>query len=450
MADLIDRARRWSHNNRQGLSASAKSMSWLSGDTLASTLVGAVVSVIVARTLGASAVGTWGYVFAIYSICLLLTTLGMDQIMLLDLVAAREPRSTIVATALMLRLAASLLVAAIMIGTTFAFAAGNSEQDQLLRMLGISLLAMSFDVIGNSFRAQRRFDRVVIPSVVSILVGGAAKAFLVIRQHSILPLGYLTVAQSALMQGLILLSATRSGVGIAWRGFSLAYARELLRISLPLMISGIAVFVYLRANIFFLNEFDSKTDVGLYNAAAAVSGIAYFLPTIMVTALTPSLYRLHTADPPRFIRSLQHLSSFLTVALATIAVVVMLLSNRIITLLYGPSFAPAAAVLSIHVWTLIPVAYGLTSSVWLAANKRTGALMTRTVCGGVANLALNVLLIPRWGIVGAAIATLISMLIASMLMLVFLGPLGRQIFAFQMRSLFLVDLLATLAPRRAG
>lgn len=440
--------KKWTAINRYGIAAAVKSISWLSADNIATTLTAAIVSVVVARTLGPAAIGTWGYVFAIYSVSLLITTLGVDQIVVIDLIAKREQRGTIMSTALALRLIAATAAAAALIFASLEISSQTPEQNQLIRVLALSVIAMSFDVVGNWFRSQLRFDRIVIPSIVATAIGGAAKIFLVIHEHSILPLGYLTLGQSVLMQSMIVSSALRGGIGDIVSGFSARYARQLLRTSVPLMISGIAVFVYMRANVFFLNEYGGKADVGLYNAAAAISGVAYFLPTVIVTALTPSFYRLYFSDQAQFEHRFRQITNLSTLGLSLIALAVMLLSYRIILLLYGPAFLPAAAVLSLHVWTLVPVAFGLTSSVWLAAEKRTAALMTRTVCGGVVNVVLNVLLIPRMGIIGAAIATLVAMFTASMFMLLVFGKTARRIFIIQLRSMLLLDIFAMLFASR--
>ena len=441
----------WAIVNRLGIATAVKNISWLTAENLSITLIAAIVSIVVARTVGPSAAGTWGYVFAIYSVSLLVTTLGTDQILTIDLVATREKRETIIATAFALRMTASILVALALIAASFAIGAETPEQNQLIRVLALSLIAMSFDVVGIWFRAHLRFDRVVLPNILAAALGGAAKIYLVIREHSIMPLGYVTVGQSVLMQGMIMWSAYRSGLGISRRLFSARYGWDLLRSSVPLLISGLAVFVYLRANVFFINEFESKVEVGFYNAAAAISGIAYFIPTVLVSALTPSLYRLYHADEARFERSFRHMTTFMTLSLSMIAIVVTLLSRRIVALLYGAAFLPAAPVLALHVWTLIAVAYGLTSSVWLAAERRTTVLMLRTVGGGLVNVVLNLLLIPRMGITGAAIATLVAMLLASIFILPFFGKTGRRIFVIQLRSLLLIEFVAMLfASRHRG
>jgi PST family polysaccharide transporter len=245
-----------------------------------------------------------------------------------------------------------------------------------------------------------------------------------------------------------MISAMRGRVGDVLTGFSIAYAKDLLRSSLPLMISSIAVFVYLRANVFFLNEYESREDVGIYLAAAALSGSAYLMPSVLVSALAPGLYRLYHEGREQFESRLALLTNILTISIYAVALSVTVLSHKIISALYGEKFLQATSVLALHVWTLIPVAYGLTSSVWLTAEKRTSLLMSRTICGGIVNVALNIVLIPRFGIIGAAIATLAAMFTASTFMLFVFGETGRRILAMQIRSLLLIDSVAAVFGRR--
>ncbi len=444
----IDRLRKWASVNRLGIATNLKNMSWLGADSFAITATAAIVGIVVARSLGPTAAGTWGYAYAIYSVALLVAALGTDQIVIVDLVSKPGERQTVLATAVIVRLVASGVLASALILISIAHWEQWHDQAELLCLLALSLTVMSFDVVGNWFRAERKFNRIVVPSIVSTLIGGGAKIFFVVDRRSVIPLGVLTVAQCALLQGMIVISAIRDRSGNVLTGFSLRYAKQLLRNSLPLMVSSIAVFVYLRANIFFLNEYESKDEVGIYLAAAALSGSAYILPSVVVSALAPGLYRQYNENRRNFESRFAFLTSVLTISIYVAAIFVSLLSHKIIEVLYGPKFLRAAPVLALHVWTLIPVAYGLTSSVWLAAEKRTSLLMSRTICGGIVNVALNLLLIPRYGIIGAAIATLVAMWTASTLMLIVFGKTGRQILAIQLRSLLMIDLLVAVLWRR--
>jgi polysaccharide transporter, PST family len=448
LLDAVNRFKNWSQLNRGGIVTAVRNISWLSADNFVNIAVSAAVSVVVARTLGPEAIGTWGYVFAIYSVALILISLGTDQILLVDLVNANQPRGTIMTTALLLRLGTALLVSIALVAASLLSRDSAPHENALMRLLSLALIVMAFDVNGNSFRSQRRFDLVAIPSMLATVVGGVIKIWLVVRTGSILPLGAITVIQSVLLQGFLGFNAYRNSPQSVFGRFSARYARELTRTSLPLMLSSLAVFVYLRANIFFVNAYGGKVNVGLYNAAAAISGLAYFVPMVIVTTFTPALYRRYNDDRASFEQVFAHLTNLLTVGLFCISCVVTLFADRIIVLLYGPSFRPAAAVLALNVWTLIPVAFGLTSSVWLGAGKRTGVLLSRTLCGCAVNLALNMVLVPRFGILGAAVATLAAMFVASTLTLLFYGPEARQIFRVQVRALLLVDLAATVFGTR--
>jgi O-antigen/teichoic acid export membrane protein len=354
-------------------------------------------------------------------------------------------------TALLLRLGTGLLLSIALIAASLLSRDSDPHENALMRILSLALIVMAFDVNGNAFRSQQRFDLVAIPSMVSTVAGGAIKIWLVVRSGSILPLGAITVIQSVLLQVILGFNAYRNGSHAIFGRFSAHYARELIRTSLPLMFSSLAVFIYLRANIFFVNAYGGKVDVGLYNAASAISGLAYFVPMVIVTTLTPALYRRYNDDRPSFERVFAHLTNILTVGLVCISCVVTVFADRIIVLLYGPSFQPAAGVLALNVWTLIPVAFGLTSSVWLGAGKRTSVLLSRTLCGCAVNLTLNMLLVPKFGILGAALATLVAMFVASTLTLLFYGPEARQIVRVQMRALLLIDLASALcSPRRSA
>jgi PST family polysaccharide transporter len=444
----VDRLRKWALVNRLGIAKNLRNISWLGADSFATTATAAIVGIAVARSLGPSAAGTWGYAYAIYSVSLLVAALGTDQIIVVDLVSKPGEWRTVLATAVILRLGASVVLSLALILYSIGNWTESPDEAELLCMLALALIVMSLDAVGNLFRAEGRFNRIVVPSIVSTLIGGAAKIFFVIDRRSVIPLGLLTIVQCALLQTMILLSAFRGRIADVMTGFSFHYARDLLRSSVPLMISSIAVFIYMRANIFFLNEYENKADVGIYLAATSICGTAYLLPSVLVSALAPGLYRLFQEDRSRFESRFAFFSNMLTLSLYAVALLVTLLSQEIVGVLYGVKFSRAGPVLALLIWTVIPVAHGLASSVWLAADKRTSFLMIRTIVGGIVNVALNILLIPRFGFLGAVSATLVAMFTVSTFMLILFGKIGRQILSIQLRSLLLIDLAAAVFKPR--
>ncbi|MEO8165115.1 MAG: polysaccharide biosynthesis C-terminal domain-containing protein, partial [Betaproteobacteria bacterium] len=96
-------------------------------------------------------------------------------------------------------------------------------------------------------------------------------------------------------------------------------------------------------------------------------------------------------------------------------------------------------VLTIHVWSTVFVFLGVTSSSWLLVENLTAVSFYRTALGAVANIALNLLLIPAFGLVGAAWATLLSMAIATFG--VFVDSRSRLVGTMMLRAFFPVRLL---------
>ena len=115
-------------------------------------------------------------------------------------------------------------------------------------------------------------------------------------------------------------------------------------------------------------------------------------------------------------------------------------ASLFITWLYGDNYAGAGVVLSIHIWAGLFVAMGAASGRWLINEGLTKLSMIRTVLGSVANVVLNLLLIPKYGPSGAAIATIVSQAIAA---IVYHGviPITRPLFVIQFRALLLHGLV---------
>ncbi len=178
-------------------------------------------------------------------------------------------------------------------------------------------------------------------------------------------------------------------------------------------------------------------ETGIYTAAARLSEVWYFLPMAAVAALRPYLSRLHAeGDEKRYSLVMQR---FMTAASATafLAVIAVLLFGKmLVLLLYGADFASAAPVLQIHILAAPFVFLMVAAGPWFVDRLQTRSMLVRHSTGAVANVALNLLLVPMMGGTGAAIATLASYALAGFIMNGVL-PSGRIVFGMQTRALLL-------------
>ena len=103
-------------------------------------------------------------------------------------------------------------------------------------------------------------------------------------------------------------------------------------------------------------------------------------------------------------------------ALAYAAVIsAMALGEPVIQLLYGSAYQASASILLVHIWCGLFVSLGLASGSWIMAERRVSLNLYRNLAGLGANLVLNLALIPRFGALGAAYATLMALVVAYML-----------------------------------
>ncbi|MCI0564023.1 MAG: polysaccharide biosynthesis C-terminal domain-containing protein [Nitrososphaera sp.] len=123
-----------------------------------------------------------------------------------------------------------------------------------------------------------------------------------------------------------------------------------------------------------------------------------------------------------------------------IAIPTVLVSRGLVHSLYGPDYAAASTVLALHIWAAVFVFLGVATSKWYLAENMHFDLFQRTLVGAVLNIVLNFFLIPRYGINGAAIATLISQAWAAYFH-DFLDPATRRLFYMKSRSLFFVSMI---------
>ena len=117
-----------------------------------------------------------------------------------------------------------------------------------------------------------------------------------------------------------------------------------------------------------------------------------------------------------------------------IALVVTFFSNFLINLLYGKEFIQAGPILSVHIWAGIFVFVGVAGSIWTMLEGMQTYTLFATSLGAVVNIALNLLLIPRYSGFGAAIATVISYAVAGYFALLF-SKRTRNIFYILTTSL---------------
>lgn len=399
-----------------------------------------VVGLWLARYLGPVEFGRYSYAIAFVSLFSVIASMGLNNIVVRDIVrdplCANETLGTSCALQFLGGMIAFILILAVLSKLQF----DDGLTKVLIIILGSSLVFKSSDVIKYWFESQVQ-SHYVVWTETSIYLGiSAAKIGLILIQAPVIAFIWVLLTEAVLVaMGLLYVYTKRQGSVWQW-SVNVRRAKELFKDSWSLILSGLSVVLYMRIDQIMLGEMIGSRDVGIYSAAVKISEIWNMIPVIVVSSLFPAILKAKSADEDIYQDRMRHLLDFLAIVAFVIVITVSLFSDWIIILLYGPAYAQAGDVLMIHVWTCLFVFMGFAGNKWYLAENLQHLILYRVGTGALINIALNLVLIPRYGIEGAAWATVISQSISG----VFLNAVKlktRPIFLIQIRSLTGVSLL---------
>ena len=217
-----------------------------------------------------------------------------------------------------------------------------------------------------------------------------------------------------------------------WR-YRFRRAQALLQDSWPLIISTIAVLLYMKIDQIMLREMIGNTAVGIYSAATRISEMWYFLPVAVVSSVTPALIAARQKSEILYYQRLQQLFKLMTGIALMIALPMTFLSTHVVVWLFGKSYETGGPILAIHIWAAVFVFLGCVQSIWDVNEGRTINSLQRKVLGAVINIVLNLVLIPLYAGLGAAVATVVSYAFSAFI-LNLISSKTRRMFFIQARS----------------
>jgi len=385
---------------------------FLLGDRVVRLAVGLFVNAWLVRYLGPDRMGLMSFAQSLVLIAAVASQLGLETIVVRDLVRRPEEERDLLGTALFLRLAGMLLTVGVALGAASLLRPGDHESWRLTLVFTAVALGQVFDIVDYWFQSRAEIGPVVVARGVAFAAGSAAK-IVVILMHA--PL----VAVAAVIAGEYVLSAATLVVAYAARGRSpLAWrwvpARglALLRDSWPLVLNSVAIVISVRVDQMLLTTLRGTHENGLYAAAQRLTEIVYYVPVAVMTAANPILLRSHQRDRGEYERRLQRLFTLLARSGLGIALVLSLGTHWVVRMLFGERFASTAPVLSLLVWAAPMMFLGVAQTNWFVAENRQRGLMLRSAVAAVLSVLLNLWLVPRLGARGAATSFLVSQALA--------------------------------------
>ena len=412
-------------------------MSWLMADQLIANALAFLVLIYVARSLGPQDYGIYAYVFSIALLLGSLTQLGLDGLVIRELLKNPHDQAEILGTTAALRLAVAAVMAAGIVGFGYAVEQHTYQEQQLFLAAAVTVfVGPASAVVACWFKAKLQ---AVYPSISNIIASAAAGAMKIGFLAGGLGVVWVGVGQAlGVIVGagvIVLLYARLGGPSYSeWR-FSLSRARSLLGESWKLLVGSTFAMIYMQIDITMLRLMVNSEAAGEYAIAARVVMMTTLFAGALTTTLFPSLIRAHADDDTlRYHAMLRGTFGMMFVSSYVLVVGFVLLGPTILVVAFGAEYAASETAL-VLLSMVLPFAFArMVITRWIILERQGNYLIGSEVAGASVNVTLNFLLIPTYGGIGAAISTILSFVVTTILCLAFTAR-GRILLALMLSSM---------------
>lgn len=284
---------------------------------------------------------------------------------------------------------------------------GTGDAAELVIASGVALWASTnYEQLTSVFRVEQRPGAFVAASLVNVVLTiGATVTLVVVFEQG--PLGVIvgnfagTLAVYA-----ALLGYRREQLGLE---LSRPLLREMNRFGLPLVPSALFLWATNFSDRFFLVSLADAAEVGLYSVGVRIASAMVLLLTAFRMAWPAFAYSIEDEGEAR--RTYAFVLTYLVAVSSWVALALALLSPWLVGWLAAPAFDEASRVVGPLAFAAVALAGYVVVVIGIGRTKRTRFNWVVTGAGAAVNVALNLALIPRYGMMGAAVATIAAFVV---------------------------------------
>jgi O-antigen/teichoic acid export membrane protein len=420
-------------------------ISWLMFERILRVAVVFFITVYIVRFLGPEKFGILSYVLSFSGLFLAFAGLGLDTVVVRNLVRHPDSANDLLGTAFCLKLSGGLI--AIILAVAASISISNSHYlTALIALTATMFLFKAVDVIDLYFQSQVKSVYVAQALLAQLLIMAMVKLLLIYLAAELWWFVVAFLLDTVLLSSFLLLNYFRVVGPINW-SWDMRKAKELMADSWPLMFSGLVISIYMKVDQVMIKDMLGLQEVGYYAAAVKLSEGFYFIPAIIASSLFPMIVKEKNNKESSALRSVQLLYDIMFYISLPLALTVFMQARYVVEIIFGLEYSAAAEVLAIHMWALIFVSLGVARGKWIVSENLQLYSAGFLLVGLAINIALNLVLIPRFGIVGAAYALLFAQIFGTYVAPIFFRK-TRISFFMMTRSLFCLNMFAFLFRAR--
>lgn len=386
---------------------------WIISEKIIQMIISLVITSLSARYLGPSNYGMISYGASLVTLFLSIVRLGLDSILVKEFIENREDNGKIVGSALLMRIFSSFLSIIMIVILSMILQPHNKLLQLLTFLQSLALIFQSYEIIDYWFQSNLDSKYPSIAKMIAYIVVSLYKAYLLITAKSVKWFALSNSIDYFIILIILLYLYKRNGGKKL--SFSNYYSKKMLKSSYHFIISGLMVTLYTQMDKIMIGNMINEFQVGLYSAATSICTLWGFLPDAIISSFRPIVYKYKKENNPYYLKRLKLLYCIIFWLGISFGLLILLFSKWIILILYGSEYLSCRSALFIAVWYTTFAFLGSARGIWIVSENKNKYTKRYIFIGALVNLILNTLLIPKFGINGAALATLVSQITVALI-----------------------------------
>ena len=396
--------------------------SWIIGARVLQALLSFVIGMLTARFLGPSNYGLINYAASVVAFFTPIMELGITNIIVHQLIEHNDREGDTLGTALALNLISAVFCIAGIIAFSIVANYGETETVVVCALYSILLVFKAVEILQYWFQAHLFSKYSSIATLTAYIVVSAYKVFLLVTHKSVYWFAISYAIDNCVIA--ILLWGLYKRLGGQKLRFSKNTAKRLFSQGKYYIVSSMMVTIFAQTDKIMLKAMLGAESVGFYSAAVTCAGMTGFIVTAIIDSFRPVIFEGKKKSEEVFNNHLVSLYSIIIYFSLAQSLVMTIGARVIVLIVYGNQYVPSIDALRIVVWYTTFAYLGSVRNIWLLAENKQKYLWKINLFGALANIALNALLIPWFGINGASFASLITQFFTNVIVGYIIRPIS--------------------------
>lgn len=384
--------------------------------------VGLFVGVWVARYLGPEQFGLWSYAIAFTSLFSAFASFGIDSIVVRELVKNPERQNELLGTAFVLKLIGGTLTLLIAIVAILLLRNGDTLTLWMVAISAAGFIFQSFNVIEFYFQARVRSKYTVLAASSAFIFVTIVKVILILSFAPLILFAWVGLIEVGLTSLFLIVSYKKDHNNICSWSCNKSTAISLMKNGWPLVFSSLAIMIQARVDQVMLGDMIGNAEVGQYSAAMRLIEVFSFLPTIIVSTLSPYITKAKLISETLYHERLLEIYRLMFILFLVVAIPIYFWGGEFVLFVFGDEYKRAGGLLSLFAIRLFFANFGVAKSLFTVNESLFKYALITAVIGAIVNILGNYLLIPYYGAEGAIISTIISFSITIFMVDLFYTP----------------------------